>query len=660
MTFPSVALTAISGGINRLRTKGGADKNSLFDLLNGYVTQAGTVKVREGTFRNANIATYSGAGATKGLLAYQDMFHVFSASVVDVPPGYALHVLNHPANETAGAGPVIIPGVFAAATRIGTNPNAGLVSGSAGFAVKAIINPQPVADVGSVSPAQAFGATVEGFFQAIGSSTSDPNELYVVLDSSIAPSGVFLTYTSLGGPVTVELADANITTILGLPAPYVVYALGTTAPAFDPSFIDVSLLLHMDGSNGALVFPDSSVNNFPLTQNGTTHATLETASVKFGSAALFSPQSTNTTVAVNGISTPIAAASALDILSGTADFTIESWFNMPTGSGPCALFSHGDSVATGGANTSGIVLRSVAGAGTGELELQTNIPTWVGVTNALLTIAAETWYHFAVVRVSGHVHLYFNGVDVSGGTFPAWGSYAGPPSGSKLIIGGTAKTSNTNVPNGIRIDEFRISNGIARYTGNFTPTGPFSGSLGFSLTSLAPFPIKEIHFSAPYLGGIYVVAEFTVPADVAAQFGTVFHYWVQSSTGGDNANEWEANTDYKIGDVVIPTSPNGLTFIASRLLPSNPIWTPNTAETIGNIVEPTSPNGFQFEVTAVEGANPTTGVSEPVWPTTDGATVNENSSLASDQTFSLAVAASTPAPSTPARYTGLFSPPGGS
>ena len=39
----AIPLTTIKSGINRLRTKGGARADTLYDLLNGYVTEAGTV-----------------------------------------------------------------------------------------------------------------------------------------------------------------------------------------------------------------------------------------------------------------------------------------------------------------------------------------------------------------------------------------------------------------------------------------------------------------------------------------------------------------------------------------------------------------------------------------------------------------------------------------
>lgn len=231
----------------------------------------------------------------------------------------------------------------------------------------------------------------------------------------------------------------------------------------------------------------------------------------------------------------------------------------------------------------------------------------------------------------------------------------------------------------VRPGTFRVANiaafssagatkGLVHYNGQFhtfsasvvslPPSGILHVLVHPSASDSVIYPIKEIHYASPYLGGLYVVAEFTVPTAIAAAVGTVFHYWIQFSDSGDNQNIWLPNTQYEIGDVVIPSTPNGLTYIASRLKAANPTWTANTQETAGNIVEPTVPNGFKYTVTNTEGATPSTGATEPTWPLQSGATVSENSALAIDQTVTLATPASTtPTPTTPGRYLGLYTPP---
>jgi hypothetical protein len=135
----------------------------------------------------------------------------------------------------------------------------------------------------------------------------------------------------------------------------------------------------------------------------------------------------------------------------------------------------------------------------------------------------------------------------------------------------------------------------------------------------AVIPISIIHFAAPFMGFLYVVAEFYAVDSYVADYGTVFHYWIQ----GPN-NPWKADTVYMIGDVVSPTDPNGLNFTATRFGTPYPVWTPNTPVANNSKVEPTVPNGYYF-VASVEGDNPITGSSEPDWPTTSGGTVTESS-----------------------------------
>lgn len=87
-------LTVLRGGINRLRDKGGARADSLYDLVNGFLTATGSVVVRPGTTR-----THTLDAATKGLVAYDGKFHTFSHQSVAVPTGYVLHVLVNPAQD---------------------------------------------------------------------------------------------------------------------------------------------------------------------------------------------------------------------------------------------------------------------------------------------------------------------------------------------------------------------------------------------------------------------------------------------------------------------------------------------------------------------------------------------------------------------------------
>lgn len=140
--------------------------------------------------------------------------------------------------------------------------------------------------------------------------------------------------------------------------------------------------------------------------------------------------------------------------------------------------------------------------------------------------------------------------------------------------------------------------------------------------------IAEIHFAAPFMGYLYVVAEFAN--------GDVFHYWLQAS------GTWLASTMYKAGATVLPTVRNGLRY--QPVPGDSPIaWAPSVPRAVGDVVQPTVYTGWKYTVTAVDGDSPASGLTEPTWLESDGAIVYEDLDT-------------TPQPTTPTPGTGS---PGG-
>lgn len=134
--------------------------------------------------------------------------------------------------------------------------------------------------------------------------------------------------------------------------------------------------------------------------------------------------------------------------------------------------------------------------------------------------------------------------------------------------------------------------------------------------------LKEIHFAAPMMGELFVVAEFAN--------GDVYYYWLQGS-GSDGAS-WSANTVYTEGDIVLPTTPNGLAYQAVRLLAPNPTWTADVERAVGDKVEPTVANDYYYTVTDTLGANPVSGDTEPNWIASNGAKVYEDTNQTPETT----------------------------
>ena len=84
-------------GINRRRQKGGASKNDLIDLLNGYRTPKGTVTSRPGT-----TFKFAFPALTKGALGFNGKIHTFSHTTVS--HGIAdlvVHTIKHPSGSSA-------------------------------------------------------------------------------------------------------------------------------------------------------------------------------------------------------------------------------------------------------------------------------------------------------------------------------------------------------------------------------------------------------------------------------------------------------------------------------------------------------------------------------------------------------------------------------
>ena len=163
--------------------------------------------------------------------------------------------------------------------------------------------------------------------------------------------------------------------------------------------------------------------------------------------------------------------------------------------------------------------------------------------------------------------------------------------------------------------------------------------------------LEHIHFAAPFMGALYVAAEFSD--------GNVYHYWLQPGT------QWEANKVYKLGDIVYPSTPTGLVYRASRLGSANPPWAPNVPRFDGtggsgyeqSVVEPTVYNDFYYTCIATTGASPRSGTVEPLWPEEDGATVIESTDNPADvniPTTTTPSGTSTPDSNVTDRY-GVFS-----
>jgi Protein of unknown function (DUF2612)/PASTA domain/Concanavalin A-like lectin/glucanases superfamily len=296
----------------------------------------------------------------------------------------------------------------------------------------------------------------------------------------------------------------------------------------DPNFADVSLLLDCDGVNGSTVFTDlSNVGNI-VTASG--NAAVETAVVKFGTGALNLPDAS--TGPDTYISTPITAGGPLDFFSTSSvvgDFTIEGWFYIETTVSDLIITNWGTDL--GGNGPGFYFLVSTIGGGSVNLQI-------VDISGATIednvSIAQGQWYHWALVRESGNVTLYLNGIAVN--AIPAnWGT-AAPQAGARAIFGWSPYIGG-GIDTGY-LDEMRVTSGLARYTSNFTPpTQPFG--LACVADTTVPDVVGDtvadattaINAAILYVGGLTSTPSATVPVgQVISQSPTAGATVAQNST----------------------------------------------------------------------------------------------------------------------------------
>jgi hypothetical protein len=219
----------------------------------------------------------------------------------------------------------------------------------------------------------------------------------------------------------------------------------------DPKFSNCSILMHCNGNNGSTTFIDNSPTPKTVTANG--NAQISTTQSKFGGASAY----------FDGTGDYLSTNTSSDFAFGTGDFTVECWIYSSDVSGSTQRGFLQTSDTSGGLKTSyttGIVIAqgSIVGGAALTGALIANV-AGTAVSSSVAVITTNTWYHIALVRLSGTSTLYVNGTSVGSATT------AGNCSGTYLAIGGYYNTSFLYQG---YLDELRITKGVARYTSNFT------------------------------------------------------------------------------------------------------------------------------------------------------------------------------------------------
>jgi len=220
---------------------------------------------------------------------------------------------------------------------------------------------------------------------------------------------------------------------------------------------------------GALIFTPptqpftaSSTANTTLLLNATNAGIIDSSQkvslITYGSAAISSTQSKfgGTSIYYNGSTDYIQGTVQAP---GTGDFTLEGWVNfsaVPTNVSAPTFFSIiGSSSSTGFqpyATTSGWGIRNNT----------QNILGTAGGSGIGTAPTIGQWYHVAIVRYSGVIKMYINGVS-AGSTSTSY------TFSDTTFSSGWCATGSTGIYFNGYVDEIRYTKGYARYTANFTP-----------------------------------------------------------------------------------------------------------------------------------------------------------------------------------------------
>jgi hypothetical protein len=226
-------------------------------------------------------------------------------------------------------------------------------------------------------------------------------------------------------------------------------------------------------------FIDNGSSNASLTINGTPQVQ---AYSPFGSISEATPISYSTLFGVGDYLQLPTSTAAFQFL--TNNFTIECWVYLNsavTAANRTIWYNYissftTDSIYFGGhASFNGQVVFYAYNLNSGAAPILTD-PT---------VLTPYVWTHLAVVRNGNNFTLYRNGVSVSTATF------SGSAVGNTWVYGGYIGTSGTSSINGC-LSNFRIVNGSAVYSQNFTPpTSPLTNIANTSLLTCQSTTIKD-------------------------------------------------------------------------------------------------------------------------------------------------------------------------
>lgn len=320
------------------------------------------------------------------------------------------------------------------------------------------------------------------------------------------------------GEVTLDSSNAGT----GIHIEMVQDTTGGTGGDFatDTSFSSVAVLTHFDslssgnavdsGPMGSLISPIGAI-------------ALSTVQSKFGGSSSYSDQAPQAGWAVGD---------NVNFNFGAGDFTIEGWFyasgNRSSG-GILMLFSKMNG-ATGFAT--GLRLSDDGG---GSIvcyipctDSTVIVNTWTASFAATHSPGPNAWTHVALTRQGTDIHLYINGTLATAGTVAAIGTKTVTHDTDPFYVGMSAQGGMTTASWRGYIDEVRVTHGVARYTGTFTP----------AIVQLPGYSTPVTNIGTPYpvisnIGVLSVVAGTGISVDSTDPQNPII---TNAGTSGGGAN----------------------------------------------------------------------------------------------------------------------------
>ena len=233
-------------------------------------------------------------------------------------------------------------------------------------------------------------------------------------------------------------------------------------------------LLHMDGANGSTTFTDSGTGKAHGGWTAAGNAQIDIDQAKFSQSGLF-----------DGTGDYIWAADHADFDFSGGIFTIDFWVKNRTGTDND--FPVGTYYSQGTDANNYIRLYSTSGSNI-TFQVVSGGATVVNMTVTFGFIGMPQWIHIAVAENGDSWYLWIDGVLRTAGGVPLTDTNRVANYTGVVTIG--AFNNNVTISDymNANFDEYRISNGIARWTTNFVPpVAPYiAGILDFVIGSTRP------------------------------------------------------------------------------------------------------------------------------------------------------------------------------